>query len=200
MFPRCGVPDAYGSWQVWEDYVAFLYRTGSITEHTQIWWSVRPHLAYPTVEIRIADGQPDLAEAQSLAAFCHALAVRSARAHDDGEPLPSLPHRLIEENLWRAIRYGLAGELLDFERGEALPARARLEQLLEWVAPVADEIGAAPFLGIPDRNAAERQIARHEEGAGLEEIYAEQVRAAGVGSTEPAGAEAPARTAPGAGS
>jgi carboxylate-amine ligase len=200
MVPRCGVPDAYGSWQVWEDYVAFLYRTGSITEHTQIWWSVRPHLAYPTVEIRIADGQPDLAEAQSLAAFCHALAVRSARAHDDGEPLPSLPHRLIEENLWRAIRYGLAGELLDFERGEALPARARLEQLLEWVAPVADEIGAAPFLGIPDRNAAERQIARHEEGASLEEIYAEQVRAAGVGSTEPAGAEAPARTAPGAGS
>jgi carboxylate-amine ligase len=200
MFPRCGVPDAYGSWQVWEDYVAFLYRTGSITEHTQIWWSVRPHLAYPTVEIRIADGQPDLAEAQSLAAFCHALAVRSARAHDDGEPLPSLPHRLIEENLWRAIRYGLAGELLDFERGEALPARARLEQLLEWVAPVADEIGAAAFLGIPARNAAERQIARHEEGAGPEGSDAGQVRAAGVGSTEPAGAEAPARTAPGAGS
>jgi len=56
MFPRCGIPDAYGSWHGWEEYVSFLYRTGSITEHTQIWWSVRPHLAYPTVEIRIADG------------------------------------------------------------------------------------------------------------------------------------------------
>jgi carboxylate-amine ligase len=177
MFPRCGVPDPYGSWQAWEDYVAFLYRTNCITEHTQIWWSVRPHLAYPTIEIRIADGQPDLAEAQSLAAFCYALAVRCARAHDEGETLPDLPHRLLEENLWRAIRYGLSGELVDFQRGETVSARGRIEQLLDWVAPVADEIGAAQHLAVPHRNAAERQIARFEEGASLEEIYAEQVRA-----------------------
>jgi carboxylate-amine ligase len=177
MFPRCGIPDAYGSWQGWEDYVSFLYRTGSVTEHTQIWWSVRPHLAYPTVEIRICDGQPDLVEAQSLAALCYALAVRCARAHDEGETLPSLPHRLLEENLWRAIRWGLSGELLDFRRGEPIPARARIEQLLDWVAPVADEVGAAAFLNLPEQNAAERQIARFEEGATLEEIYAEQVKA-----------------------
>jgi len=177
MFPRCGIPDPYGDWRGFHDYVAFLYRTGSITEHTQIWWSVRPHLAYPTIEIRICDGQPDLAESQSLAALCYALAARCVRAHDDGEPIPNLPHRLLEENLWRAIRWGLGGELLDFERGEPVPARARIEQLVEWVAPVADEIGAAPFLAVPERNAAERQIARFEEGATLEEIYAEQVRA-----------------------
>ena len=177
MFPRCGIPDAYGDWGGFRDYVAFLYRTGSITEHTQIWWSVRPHLAYPTIEIRICDGQPDLAEAQSLAALCYALAARCVRAHDEGEPIPNLPHRLLEENLWRAIRWGLAGELLDFERGESVPARARIEQLVEWVAPVVDEIGAAQFLAVPERNAAERQIARFEEGATLEEIYAEQVRA-----------------------
>jgi carboxylate-amine ligase len=187
MFPRCGIPDAYGSWQAWEDYVSFLYRTGSINEHTQIWWSVRPHLAYPTVEIRIADGQPDLGEAQSLAALCYALTARCARAYDEGEPVPNLPNRLLEENLWRAIRYGLSGELLDLERAEPIPARARIEQLLDWVAPVADEIGAGPFLAVPGRNAAERQIARFEEGVSLEEIYAEQVRAAGVGSTEPIG-------------
>ena len=177
MFPRCGIPDPYGTWQGWEDYVAFLYRTGSISEHTQVWWSVRPHLAFPTVEIRIADGQPDLAESQSLAAFAYALAARCARAHDEGETLPSLPNRLLEENLWRAVRYGLSGELLDFQRGEPLPARRRLEDLLEWVSPVADEIGAAPFLAIPHQNAAERQIARFQEGASLEEIYAEQVQA-----------------------
>jgi carboxylate-amine ligase len=177
MFPRCGIPDAYGDWAGFRDYVSFLYRTGSISEHTQIWWSVRPHLAYPTVEIRICDGQPDLAEAQSLAALCYALAARCVRAHDEGEPIPSLPHRLLEENLWRAIRWGLSGELLDFERGEPVPARARLEQLVDWVAPVADEIGAAPFLGVPERNAAERQIARFDEAASLEEIFAEQVRA-----------------------
>ena len=177
MFPRCGIPDAYGSWQAWEDYVSFLYRTGSVTEHTQIWWSVRPHLAYPTIEIRIGDGQPDLAESQSLAALCYALAVRCARAHDESEPLPNLSHRLLEENMWRAIRYGLGGELLDFERGEPVPARQRIEQLLDWVAPIADEIGVAPFLAVPEQNAAERQIARFEEGASLEEVYAMEVRA-----------------------
>jgi glutamate---cysteine ligase / carboxylate-amine ligase len=177
FFPRCGVPDAYGDWEGFERYVRFLYATGSITEHTQLWWSVRPHLGFPTVEIRICDAQPELAESQSLAAFAASLAARIARAHDEGEPLPDLPHRLIEENTWRAIRYGLSGELIDFTRGESVPARARLESLLEWVAPVAAEIGAAPYLAIPERNAAERQIARHAEGATLEEIYAEQVGA-----------------------
>jgi carboxylate-amine ligase len=175
-FPRCGIPDPYGSWREFEHYVAFLFATGSIDEHTQLWWSVRPHLAYPTVEIRICDAQPDLAESQSLAALAYALAVRCARALDEGERLPALSGRLLEENLWRAIRFGLAGELIDFGRGEAVPARARLERLVEWVAPVAEEIGAAPFLAVPATNAAERQLARWHEGASLEQIYAEQVR------------------------
>jgi carboxylate-amine ligase len=83
---------------------------------------------------------------------------------------------LLEENLWRAIRWGLSGELLDFERGIAIPARERIAQLVDWVAPVAEEIGAAPYLAVPDTSAAERQIARFEHGATLEEIYAEEVR------------------------
>jgi carboxylate-amine ligase len=176
MFPRCGVPDPYRDWQSFEDYIAFLYRTGSMTEHTQLWWSVRPHLAYPTVGIRICDAQPDLGEAQSLAALAYALTVRCARALDEDEPLPDLPHRLIEENLWRAIRFGLSGELLDFQRGEAIPARQRLEELIDWVQPVADEIGVRPYLQVPEQNAAERQLARIAEGASLREIYAEQVK------------------------
>ena len=176
FFPRCGVPDAYGDWQTFEHYVAALFRTGSITEHTQLWWSVRPHLAYPTVEIRIADAQPELGEARSLAAFCYAVAVRIARALDDGEAVPLPPARFIEENFWRATRFGLTGELLDLKRLENVNTRERLEQLIDWVGPVADEIGAAPFLAIPTANAAERQIARYEDGATLQEIYAEQVR------------------------
>ena len=177
MFPRCGVPDWFEGWDDWERYVRFLYETGSITEHTQVWWSVRPHLVFPTVEMRICDGQPEIAEARALVALIYSLTARIARALDEGEPLPSWPHRLIEENLWRAIRHGLSGELIDFERGESISARARIEQLLEWVQPVADEVGASPWLAIPERNAAERQIARHEEGASMEEIFAEQVQA-----------------------
>jgi glutamate---cysteine ligase / carboxylate-amine ligase len=176
-FPRCGIPDSIQSWDEWEAYVRFLYETGSITEHTQIWWSVRPHLAFPTVEIRICDAQPELGEARSVAAFCYSLAARIARALDEGEPLPDWPHRLLEENLWRAIRHGLSGELIDFERRESVPARARLEQLLEWVRPVADELGATPWLAVPDRNAAERQIARLDHGATIEEIFADEVAA-----------------------
>src|SRR5829696_4679376 len=171
-----GIPDAFGDWQTFEDYVRTLFRTGSITEHTQLWWSVRPHLAFPTVEIRIADSQPELGEARSLAAFAYGLTVRIARAMEDGEQVPLPPRRFIEENFWRATRYGITGELLDLDRLENVNTRERLEQLIEWVGPVADEIGAAPFLAVPVANAAERQIARYEEGATLEEVYAEQVR------------------------
>ena len=182
FFPRCGVPDVFRSWDDYAAYVRFLYETGSMDEVTQLWWSVRPHLLFPTVEIRICDGQPDVAEAQALTALMVAVTARCARAIDDGEPLPEHPHRLIEENLWRAIRFGLSGELIDLDRGDVAPARARLERLVEWVLPVAEEIGAAPWLRIPDQNAAERQIARRAEGASFEEIYAEQ-----VGLTVPAG-------------
>jgi len=174
MFPRCGVPDSYEGWDGFERYVRFLYDTRSIDEHTQLWWSVRPHLAFPTVEIRICDAQPDLGESRSLAALCYALAARVARAIDEREPLPDFQHRLIEENLWRAIRYGLSGELIDLASGDVRPARAHLEELVEWVLPVAEELGCADYLAVPAANASERQIARHAEGASLQEIYAEQ--------------------------
>ncbi len=177
MFPRCGIPDWFEGWDDWEGYVRFLYETGSIAEHTQLWWSVRPHLVFPTVEIRICDAQPELAEARSLAALGYSLTARIARALDEGEPLPSWPHRLLEENLWRAIRWGLSGRLIDLERGVEVPARTRLERLVDWVLPVAEELGAAQWLAVPERNAAERQVARHEEGATMEEIFAEQVGA-----------------------
>jgi glutamate---cysteine ligase / carboxylate-amine ligase len=174
-FPRCGIPDRFGGWDDYERYVRLLYETGSIVEHTQIWWSVRPHLAFPTVEIRICDGQPGLGESQALAALMYALTVRVARALDEGEPLPDHPRRLIEENVWRAIRYGVSGELIDLATGSVREARAQLEALAEWVMPVAEELGAAPFVAIPPANAAERQIARHDEGASLREIYAAEV-------------------------
>jgi glutamate---cysteine ligase / carboxylate-amine ligase len=176
MFPRAGIPDAYDGWGGFEDYVRFLYNTGSIDEHTQLWWSVRPHLAFPTVEVRICDAQPELAEAQALAALIHSLAARFARALDEGEPLPDLPHRLLEENMWRAIRYGLTDGLIDFQRGEVVPARARIEALIEWVIPVADEIGAASYLAVPEANASERQYARLEELGSHRDVFAELVR------------------------
>jgi glutamate---cysteine ligase / carboxylate-amine ligase len=176
FFPRCGIPDAYEGWAGFEQYVQFLYETKSIDEHTQLWWSVRPHLAFPTVEVRICDAQPELAVAQSLAALIHALGARFARALDEGEPLPDLPHRLLEENMWRAIRYGLTDGLIDFDRGEVVPARARIEALIDWVQPVAKEIGAGDFLSVPEANASERQYARLDELGSPRDVFAELVR------------------------
>ena len=176
FFPRCGVPDVYGDWRTFEDYVRMLFDTGSIREHTEMWWSVRPHLAFPTVEIRICDAQPLQEEAISLAALSYALVARVARAIDEGEHMLLPTNREIEENFWRAIRWGLSGELIDLRTREVRSARAALEELVEWVQPVAEELGAAEYLAVPAANASERQIVRFEEGASLEEIYAEQVR------------------------
>jgi carboxylate-amine ligase len=175
FFPRCGIPDAYGDWATFESYVRFLYDTGSIDEHTQMWWSVRPHLAFPTVEIRIADAQPLQEEAIALSALGYSLTVRIARAVDEGEPLLLPEHRFIEENFWRAIRHGLGGEMIDLRSGRVRSTRAAIEELIEWVQPVAGELGTAEYLSVPEANAAERQRARYDEGATLEEIYAEQV-------------------------
>ena len=206
MFPRCGVPDSFPGWAEWERYVRFLYDTGSITEHTQLWWSVRPHLAFPTVELRICDA-PARSRRGALSLGAHVRPRGAARARDRrGERLPDLPHRLIEENFWRAIRYGLSGELIDLTSGAGCARPApRWRELVEWVLPVAEELGAAAQqLAIPDANAAERQIARHDEGASLEEIFAEQVRpreesvrgAEGSGIWTPGGEHRPRREQP----
>ena len=178
MFPRCGIPDAYGSWQAWEDYVAFLYRTGSITEHTQIWWSVRPHLAYPTVEIRIADAQPDLAEAQSLAAFCYALAARCARAHDEGEtlPEPAAPSPRGEHVAGDPLRPVRRAARLRARRAGPGAGAARAAARLGRAGRRRDRRRAVPRdPGAQRRRAPDR--ARSTRARRLEEIYAEQVRA-----------------------
>ena len=135
MFPRCGIPDPYGDWQGWEDYVAFLYRPGrSPSTRRSGGASGRISRIRPSRSAS-ATASP-ISPRRSRSRRSVTRSPRAARArYDEGEPLPDLPHRLLEENLWRAIRYGLSGELIDFERGEPIPARARLEQLLDWVAP-----------------------------------------------------------------
>jgi carboxylate-amine ligase len=174
-FPRCGIPDPFGGWEAYADYVDFLVKTGSIVEQTQIWWSIRPHHTFGTVELRVCDAQSGAAESTALEALLAACIAQAALDIDEGVPFDDPAPRFIEENFWRAIRWGLGGDFIDLETGELVDKRKRIEELIEWVQPVADEIGAAPFLGVPTANAAERQIARYAEGATLEEIYAEQI-------------------------
>jgi glutamate---cysteine ligase / carboxylate-amine ligase len=169
-FPRCGVPDPFGDWTSFADYIAWLYRTQSIVEYTQVWWSIRPHLSFGTVEVRICDAQPTAPEADALAALIVACVAQAARDHDDGVPAQLTAGRLIEENMWRAIRFGLDGQLIDLRSGELYPAAGAGERLLGWTAPMREELGIE--VALPSLNGAQRQRRMIEEGLGPHEIYA----------------------------
>jgi carboxylate-amine ligase len=168
-FPRCGVPDAFGSWAAWADYVDLLVRTRSIVEFTQLWWSVRPHHSFGTVEVRVCDAQSTRAESEALAELIVACVAQAAREVDAGETPPDLPHRLIEENMWRAIRFGLDGLLLDFETSpvDEYPAAEALDRLRAWT-------GAN--IPVPELNGAQRQRRLIDAGANPAEVFAECVR------------------------
>jgi glutamate---cysteine ligase / carboxylate-amine ligase len=173
-FPRCGIPDAYGSWEGYRDYLALLIATNSIREYTQVWWSVRPHFAFGTVEVRICDAQTTAAESEGLAALITACVLQAARDIDEGVPAVDRPRRLLEENLWRAIRFGLDGRMIDFDARAEYPTAAALERLLAWTEPVRSEHGLEVVL--PERNAAQRQRAQIAEGAEMREVFAGTVR------------------------
>jgi carboxylate-amine ligase len=169
-FPRCGVPDAFGDWAAFADYIDFLIRTRSIVEYTQVWWSIRPHFAFGTVEVRICDAQPTAAESDGLAGLIVACVAQAARDIDDGVPFTDLPNRLIEENMWRALRYGLDGNLLDLERRDPYPAAGAVDRLLDWTAPVRAELGLE--VSLPAANGAQRQRKMLQSGMSLREVYA----------------------------
>jgi glutamate---cysteine ligase / carboxylate-amine ligase len=168
-FPRCGVPDAFGSWQAWADYVELLVRTNSIIEFTQLWWSVRPHHDFGTVEVRVCDAQTTGPEADALAQLIVGCVNRAAAEVDAGEAPPDLPGRLIEENMWRALRYGLDGRLLDLEAPtvEEFPAAEALDRLKAWSGVDAP---------LPELNGAQRQRRMIDAGASPAEVYAQCVR------------------------
>jgi carboxylate-amine ligase len=173
-FPRCGVPDAFGSWAGFRDYLDFLVRTNSIVEYTQVWWSVRPHLSFGTVEVRICDAQSTAAESDALAGLITACVAQAARDVEEGVPFADPAPRLVEENMWRAIRRGLDGPLIDLERAVEFPGAAATERLLNWTAPMRAELGIDVVL--PELNGAQRQRRMIDAGAGIEEVYAATVR------------------------
>ncbi len=172
-FPRCGVPDAFGGWQAYREYIEFLVHTRSIVEFTQVWWSVRPHFSFGTVEMRICDAQATARESDALAALIVACIVQAARDVDEGVPFADPAPRLIEENMWRAIRFGLDGRLIDLERAEEYAAREAIERLGAWTAPVRGELGID--LAFPERNGAQRQRQLIDAGASREEVFAASV-------------------------
>jgi carboxylate-amine ligase len=168
-FPRCGIPDAFGDWATYAAYIDFLMATRSIVEYTQVWWSIRPHFSFGTVEVRICDAQATGSESEALAGLIVACVAQAARDYDDGVPAQSLAPRLIEENMWRAIRYGLDGEFIDLPAARTYPAAQAPERLLSWTAPVRAELGLA--VELPAANGSQRQRRMLAEGMSLAEAY-----------------------------
>ncbi|HEX3173066.1 MAG TPA: YbdK family carboxylate-amine ligase [Solirubrobacterales bacterium] len=175
-FPRCGVPSPFVDWRSYADFIDMLQRTGSVVESTQLWWSVRPHHEFGTVEVRVCDAQTRGDESFALAGLIAACIAQTALDYDEhgyegaGAPLRD---REIEENFWRAIRYGMAGRLIDFRRGEEVEAREALDGLLRWTEPARSQLGIE--VNLPERNGAQRAREALDAGLAIEDIYREAV-------------------------
>ena len=172
FFPRCGIPDALADWADYAEFVRFLIATDSIREHTEIWWSVRPHQAFPTVETRICDAQPEFAEAVAVAGLMVALSAHFARALRRG-PAAARPSAAA------ARGEHVAGHPLGDERGAD---RLRARTVAAGAGPPGcasgggrrgrPELGIAPYLApLEGENAAQRYVARLAEGAPPQELW-----------------------------
>ena len=180
MFPRCGVPEAFGDWAEHRRFYETLVDTNCIEEFTQVWWSVRPHHRFGTGEVRICDVQTEAWQALAVTALTVGLTADLARAYDEGRAPAPEGLRFIEENLWRAIRFGLDGKLVDFAARREMPAADAVRRLVERAEPFADELGLAPHLAGVERllregNGAQRQARAHVAGAPLAEVHAASV-------------------------
>ncbi len=175
-FPRCGVPSPFVDWASYAEFVGLLERAGSVVESTQLWWSVRPHHAFGTVEVRICDAQTRGEESFALAGLIAACIAQTALEYDehgyDGAGRP-LADREIEENLWRAIRYGMGGRVIDFRRGVEIETAAALEGLLAWTEPARAQLGIE--VDLPGQNGAQRSRQSLDAGIAIEDIYRDAV-------------------------
>ncbi|MCB0869623.1 MAG: YbdK family carboxylate-amine ligase [Solirubrobacterales bacterium] len=173
-FPRCGVPGTFRDWEEYARFVDDLRELGSIVEATQLWWSVRPHHAFGTVEVRICDAQTTGRESTALAGLIAATVAQTAVDLDegrvDGEPLRG---RQIEENLWRAIRYGMDGKMVDFRARREIETRQMLEEVIEWTEPARSSLGIE--VDLPEKNGSQRMRNECEGGKTIEDIFRDGV-------------------------
>jgi len=141
-FPRTNIPDTFTSWADFETFVTLLVKTNSIDNGKKIWWDIRPHPVFTTLEIRICDIPMRVDETLAIAALIQATAVKLYRLHERNQSWRTYSRALLMENKWRAARYGIDGSLIDFGQEREVDERALLLEYLDWVDDVLDELGS----------------------------------------------------------
>ncbi|GAC1394766.1 MAG: carboxylate-amine ligase [Ktedonobacteraceae bacterium] len=175
-FPRSGVPRIFQSWEDYSYLVDTLVRTNTIPNGSKIWWDVRPNSSYPTLEFRICDVCTRIDEAVCIAAIFQAIVAKLWKLRRDNLTFRVYPSDLIEENKWRAVRYGLDGNLIDFGKQQEVASRDLLRELIEWfIGDVIDELGSRQEIEYAYRilqagSSADRQLATYERTGDLKAV------------------------------
>ena len=174
-FPRTNIPDIYTSWSEFENYVNLLIHTNCIDNAKKIWWDIRPHPYFPTLEFRVCDVPMRVDETIAIAALCQAVIAKLFLLHEKNQSFRHYSRSLIMENKWRAARYGLDGKMIDFGKQTEVPVRSLVNELLEFVDDVVDDLGSAEELGYIKRmmeegSGADRQLKVFAETGDLKAV------------------------------
>ena len=141
-FPRTNLPDSFGSYSEFENYVNLLIKTNCIDNAKKLWWDVRPHPFFDTVEVRICDIPMRAEESVAIAALIQATAMTLYRLHAHNQDFRQYSRALLMENKFRAVRYGLDGKLIDFGKQEEVPVRDLIQEYLSFVDDAVEELGS----------------------------------------------------------
>ena len=173
--PRTGLPPSFASWAEYQGFLDTLTRAGSIDDGSHIWWDLRPHSKFPTLELRICDICTRLDDAIAVAALAVAIVHKLIDLRRGNRSWRHYRGALIAENKWRAVRYGLDGKLIDFGKGEEIPARRLVEELLEMVDDVLDPLGLRAEVEqihriLEEGTSADRQLEVYRRTGSLEAV------------------------------
>jgi len=180
-FPRTGVPDHFGSWSEYENYIQLLVDLHSIDDAKKIWWDVRPHPTFGTLEFRVCDVPTEPETAVMLGALVQAIVVKLYRLRIRNQGFRLYRRALIEENKWRAARYGLDGKLIDFGRRAEVPMRDLAVELLEFIDDVVDDLGSRQAVEhvhavLREGTSADQQLAVYRQTGDLKAVVQHVIR------------------------
>jgi carboxylate-amine ligase len=182
QFPRVGMPPAYGNWDHYVAEIDFMVRSGVMEDYTYLWYDIRPHPRFGTVEIRCCDAQTRVEHTVALAALIQAMVKELCEHYEAGTPLGEYPWQMLDENKWLAARHGLDGDIVDLPSNDRVATKALARRLVDRLREHAQELDAEHelegILDIIDRgNGAARQVVVYEANSDLREVMAEIVGA-----------------------